>query len=246
MTTAREVISYLESQFPENLRAPWDSTDGLIQGNLDRSVSKIVLTLELRENIINNKPDMIILHHPPIFGKDRKITNPFYKKIKGKDIIIYCIHSRADKLGIMNKAIAQTIFKTFNIKEILEDGTTIVELPHEMELNQLLERIKESFNIRYLNYIRKKDKVKLVAIHGGEGFQNHHVELASRFGIDTYLGGDLTHHLAENAHFYQINFIDILHFTEQEGLKLIMDQLSSQFPNIRFEYYPQNPLWEVF
>lgn len=246
MTTAREIISYLEHQYPEDLRASWDFIDGLIQGNLNRAVSKIILTLELRENIINNKADMIILHHPPVFGKDRKITNSFYKKIKEKDVVIYSIHSRADKLGIMNKAIAQAIFKTFEIKGILEDGTAIIELPHEIELNELLEKIKESFNLRYLNYIRKKDKVRRIAIHGGEGFQNHHIELASKYDIDTYLGGDLTHHLAENAHFHQINFIDILHVTEQEGLKLIMDQLSSRFPDIQFEYYPQNPLWEVF
>jgi dinuclear metal center YbgI/SA1388 family protein len=245
MTTAKEIILELETLFPNELRAKWDTTDGLVSGNVDVDVKNVTISLEFRENINLKNADMIIIHHPPTFGSEKNVTNPFYKKIVVDNTPIYAIHSRIDKIGFVSKAIAENLFKTagYKIVKILDDGTAIVELNDLTNMNTMTDLIKQKLNLKTLNHITKKNDVKRIAIHGGEGFNHHHVIDAMKEQVDLYLAGDLSHHLAEHAHFFDSNFIDIGHFSEQEGMKSLAELLKKKFHTVEFKYVEQSPLW---
>jgi GTP cyclohydrolase I len=230
MVKAIEIIKYLESIYPESLKAKWDVTEGLIQGDVNKEIKKIIVAVELRKEIIETKADMIILHHPPIFGPEKIITNSSFKEIKDKDIIVYALHSRIDKSGDINKSLTFEIFgKNIKIDKILEDGTIISELQKTLELDNLIKIIKSKLNLSSLKFISKDKMVKRIAIHGGEGFNHHHVIDAVKENIDTYIAGDLSHHLAEHAFFYDVNFIDIEHHNEQFGLIKIKNLIENKF-----------------
>jgi len=245
MSTAKEIITELERLFPNELRAKWDTTDGLISGDIDSEVKNVTLTLEFRENITPKDSDMILLHHPPIFGHEKQVTNPFYKRLSTDDKTVYTIHSRLDKSGFVNKAIAESLFKTegYVVLKILEDGTAIIELNDMHKMSVLMELIKQKLKLTTLNHIIKKENIRRIAIHGGEGFNQHHVVDAMKESVDLYLAGDLSHHLAEHAHFFDSNFIDIGHFSEQEGMKNSAELLKKKFHDVNFKYVEQSPLW---
>lgn len=246
MTKAKEIISELEKTFPNGLRAKWDMTDGLISGDINNNVKRAIVSLEFRENFTDKDIDMLILHHPPIFGSEKSITNPFYKESKMGKTVIYAIHSRLDKPGVVSKAIAERLFDSkFELKKVLEDGTSIIELKNPLHIEEIIKIIKEKIKIKYLNTIINNNTVNRIAIHGGEGFNQHHVDDAMKENIDLYLAGDMTHHLAEHAHFFNANFIDIGHFSEQEGMRELTSLLKKKFPEIEFIYKEQQPLWTI-
>lgn len=242
MVRAKEIIEYLDSLYPDTLKAKWDFTDGYLSGNLDKEIKRLVITLEFRDNIKDY--DMLIFHHPPLFGSEKKITTPYYDLLD-KNAVIYSLHSRIDKSGDINKGVANYLFgeESFTIKSILDDGTFIFELSDSYSHNEIVNLIKKKFNIPFLKTIVKKDGVKLVAIHGGEGFNQHHVQLALEKNIDLYLAGDLGHHLAEFATKYDANFIDIEHFTEQFGILFVKSLLEAKFGDLEITFVEQKPYW---
>ena len=161
MTTAKEIISFLEELFPLSKRAAWDNTDGLVCGVTTNEVKRLILSIELRKNIIYEENDMIILYHPPVFGKDREITNHHYSPIKESQNppVVYALHSRMDVVGFMNKAIGKKLLNDW-IKDtkILGDGTAIFILEKETTLQKVTERIKSNLKIKNLNGIVKRTK----------------------------------------------------------------------------------------
>jgi putative NIF3 family GTP cyclohydrolase 1 type 2 len=244
MTKAIEIINFLNDKYPENLRAEWDVVDAYLEGDKNKEVHKIGIGLELNKEFLDKNFDMIILHHPPKFGKDRVITNPFYDKLNSKPTI-YILHSRIDVKGDLNRSLALNLFKDSNVEKVLDDGTVIASLPKEIGLLEMVDILKTKLNKKTIKLIKKKNKISRIAIHGGEGFNKHHVEKAVNEGIDAYLAGDLTHHLAESAHFYNVTFIDIEHVSEKIGMNDLCNILKMKFPDCNFKYINKEPYWET-
>jgi GTP cyclohydrolase I len=244
MTKIKEIAKYLDERYLEELRAPWDATDGFLQGDLNKDVNSVLVTVELNKKLINKKFDLLVLHHPPKFGKDKMITNPFYSELQ-KDSPIYVLHSRIDVSGDINKSLAEFLFESFNIEKTLDDGTIIISLKEEMLLPKITNILKKKLNKDKLKVIQKKKNIKRIAIHGGEGFNQHHVEKAIKENIDLYIAGDLTHHLAESAFFHNVSFIDIDHTSEQIGMKKLTEDLQNKFTDCNFKYINSEPFWNL-
>jgi dinuclear metal center YbgI/SA1388 family protein len=120
-----EVIQLLEQTAPPSYQESYDNA-GLLTGNIAWNCSGIICTLDATEEVIleaNNKGcNLIVAHHPIIFGGLKKITGKNYVEkaviaaIKN-DIAIYAIHTNldnvmkgvndrmADKLGLINREI---------------------------------------------------------------------------------------------------------------------------------------------
>lgn len=123
----QEITSFLESVAPPSLQESYDNA-GLITGNSSWDCTGIITTLDATEAVvleaIEKKCNLIVAHHPIIFGGLRKITGKNYVEqtiiaaIKN-DIAIYAIHTNldnvlhgvnatiADKLGLINRKILQ-------------------------------------------------------------------------------------------------------------------------------------------
>jgi dinuclear metal center YbgI/SA1388 family protein len=122
-----EIISFLESVAPPSLQESYDNV-GLLTGTNAWECTGVITTLDATEAVvqeaINKKCNLIVAHHPIIFGGLRKITGKNYVEqtiitaIKN-DIAIYAIHTNldnvlhgvnaaiADKLGLVNRRILQ-------------------------------------------------------------------------------------------------------------------------------------------
>lgn len=108
----KEIISYIESFAPLAFQEEYDNA-GLIIGDEKANVNSALLcfdvTLDVLEEAIKKKCNLIISHHPIIFIGIKKITGNNYidqiivKAIKN-DIAIYAVHTNLDniKSGINN------------------------------------------------------------------------------------------------------------------------------------------------
>lgn len=101
-----EIISFLESLAPPSLQESYDNA-GLITGNNHWECSGMVCTLDATEEVIKEaikkKCNLVVAHHPVIFGGLKKINGKNYVEkaiitaIKN-DIAIYAIHTNLDNV----------------------------------------------------------------------------------------------------------------------------------------------------
>ena len=131
MTTIKELTRFIENKFPPQLQENYDNS-GLITGNPDTEISKVLLTIDVTEEVVNEaiekKCNLIIAHHPIIFHPIKRLTGANHiertllKAIKN-DIAIYAAHTNVDNsFDGLNKIIADKLnLKNLQIIENKQD-----------------------------------------------------------------------------------------------------------------------------
>ena len=104
--TISGIISHLESIAHPSLQESYDNA-GLLTGNPDWECKGILCTLDATEEVIEEaitkNCNLVVAHHPIIFGGLKKITGRNYvertviKAIKN-DVAIYAIHTNLDNV----------------------------------------------------------------------------------------------------------------------------------------------------
>lgn len=140
----KEIITFLESLAHPSLQEPYDNA-GLIIGSGDWECKGILCTLDATQDIVNEaiekKCNLIVAHHPIVFGGLKKINGKNYVEktviaaIKN-DIAIYAIHTNLDNVveGVSGKM--ATLLGLQNVKVlaakqgILKKLFTFVPLDH--------------------------------------------------------------------------------------------------------------------
>jgi len=114
-----EIIAHLESIAPASLQESYDNS-GLIVGNRNQMVNKALISLDCTEDVVHeaiqNQCDLIISHHPIIFGGLKRLTGSNYVErtvelaIKN-GIALYAIHTNLDNVlhSGVNAKIAEKI-----------------------------------------------------------------------------------------------------------------------------------------
>lgn len=237
-----DLIQKIEEKYPLNLAYNWDNV-GLLVGDNKSEISKVLLSLEANEKVIDEaidkKVDLIITHHPFIFSKMNKIITSDFKgnlihKLIKNDISIYSMHTNVD---IAKDGLNDYFLEKINLKsdEVLEntfenDGLgRIVNLEEELELDKLCTILKKNLNIQNLR-ITGNNKVKRLAVVTGSG--GDLVSLAKNKSIDTLITGDVKYHDAQNAIDMNINLIDCNHFESEEIFKDLMERFLGNFKNL--------------
>lgn len=116
--TCREVMEILETLAPRQLAVDWDNP-GLNVGRMDKEVHKILVALDAIDEVVKEaisvKADLIVTHHPIIFGKFKTVndTTPLGKRIMKlirNDIGVYAAHTNLDiAYGGTNDTLAEMI-----------------------------------------------------------------------------------------------------------------------------------------
>ncbi|MDD2634239.1 MAG: Nif3-like dinuclear metal center hexameric protein [Bacteroidales bacterium] len=119
----KEIISALEEFAPPQLQEDYDNT-GLNIGNPNSVITGVLLCIDIIEEVIDEAIksgcNMIVSHHPLIFGKLKKITGSNYiekciiKAIKN-DISIYCGHTSFDSV---DKGVSYTICEKLELQNL--------------------------------------------------------------------------------------------------------------------------------
>jgi dinuclear metal center YbgI/SA1388 family protein len=116
--TIKDIASVLERWAPLAWQESYDNC-GLLVGDAGRKVSKVLITLDVTEKVIEEAiktgSELIVAHHPLIFNKLKRVTNAHWvercvtRAIK-HDIAIYAIHTNLDHVHTgVNRKICEKI-----------------------------------------------------------------------------------------------------------------------------------------
>lgn len=253
MTKIKDISNSLEEFAPLNLQENYDNA-GLLVGDPEIKVEGILLCLDSTEEVIdeaiNKKCNLIIAHHPIIFGGIKKIQAQHYvektiRKAIKNDIAIYASHTNLDNVykGVNNK-IAQklNLVNTEILKPKIDDNTgsgMLGELKEGMKEGEFLQYVKDKMSINVIRHsplLHKK--IKKVALCGGAG--SFLIKVALSKNADAYITGDIKYH-----EFFEPNsellLLDIGHYeSEQYTTEIFHKVLSGKFPNIALQFSEVN------
>lgn len=235
----KEVTGVLEEFAPLQVQESWDNS-GLSVGSEDAEVSGIMLGLdctpELVDEAIAAGDNMIVTHHPLIFGRISRICpeDPvglaIIKAIRA-GVAVYSAHTSADKVqGGVSWTMAQRLgLQDIRILDGEETGLGVVgSWQQPLEWEQAVARVKEAFGLKTLRCSKPVGAISTVAMCGGSG--SSLIGKAREAGAQLYLCGDISYH-----HFFTPDgfaVMDVGHFeSEVDIVGVLFSLLRKNFPN---------------
>ena len=227
----RALLSRLSKRFPKRIAKMNHDFVGLMAGTLPEDVHKILLCLDFDEEVFTIakeiKPDLILTHHPFIYGPKAKILKYYplkkalYDEVNENGLTIYSMHTNFDTgKGGMNDALSEALCLADVYAPEKEPMMRIGYLKEEMEVNAFAKYAKERLNVDYGLLIAKGNPmIKKVAIIGGGGSRDYPVAIEE--GADIYISGDAPHHVRREIISYKYNYLDLPHEIE----KIFMPQM---------------------
>ena len=247
--TVTELYDYFCQYFPENLRCEWDNDGIMVCPDSNAEVSKVLLTLDVTEEIvdyaIDRGFDLIISHHPLIFRPLSSVTEDGHVsrkvvKLIANAISVFSFHTRADRAeGGVNDRLADILGLT-NAVPFGEDNLgRIGSLNEEYELEIFADAVKLALGADTIRVADGYNTVRRVAVVGGDG--KDFVRDALRIGADTYVSGSLSYNVMEEAADMGINLIEAGHyFTELPITEHFAEIISKLDPDIYTEIADSN------
>lgn len=254
LVTVADIECALNSMFPEALQEEWDNS-GMILGFYDNHVKKILTCLELDERVADEAAeagaDMIITHHPLIFGSianisDRDCKGRLLMRLVNRCISVYSCHTPFDKIKGGNNDILADMLGLVSIKNLsgkdVSSSAKMIENKTEADLGRIGKfKGKKSFanvielvsnrlaiSLRELRAVGSLDtEIKTVGICTGAGADM--MQLAKKSGCDLFITGDVKYHEAKTAEELGMCLIDAGHYhTEKIFGEKMKEKLSDK------------------
>ena len=237
-----DVVLMIEGIAPGHIQESWDNS-GIQISTGKMEIGKILTSLELTDEVveeaIREDADMIITHHPLIFGgiKRGDFRDPvgsMILKLINAGISVYSSHTPFDKIeGGNNDYLAELI----GLRDIsgFTDGNEVDMigrigiLQHPMMLSSVVDLLAQQLNMDS-NEIRfvgdPNQMITTVGLCTGAGADL--MDLAAANGCQLFITGDLKYHDAQNAKAKGIAVIDAGHYgTEKSFADNFADKLRS-------------------
>ena len=214
----REILYALEKFAPLPLQESYDNA-GLQVGLTEVEASGALLCLDVTEEVLDEAIslgcNLVISHHPLLFGGLKRITGRtmvercVMKAIK-HNLTIYSAHTNldnsedgvnykiADKLGLEDVRLLQPRMVQVTIGDdthnVLAGSGVVATVPVPEDASDFLQRVKETFRVDCLQHNEVLDRpIRKVVICGGAG--DFLLEQALEIGADAFLTGEMKYHL---------------------------------------------------
>lgn len=246
----------LSKRFPKTIKSRGDRV-GLMTGRLPNDINHILLCLDFDETVLNfvkkmdKKPDVILTHHPFIYGPRKKVLmrndakRYACEQIDKLGIPVYSMHTNFDtgKDG-MNDALANAL-KLKNIRQLetckMARGG---DLAKPMEIHEFALYANKCLNLEYSHLINGgKKTIKSVAIIGGGGSREY--VNAQKEGYDIYISGDIPHHARRDVLSDHYNFLDCCHEIERIFMPTMKKILLGIDPTLKVEIIDHEEIPEL-
>ena len=225
MIKGRNLINILGRKFPKRIAKKNHDFVGLMAGYIPAEVKKILLCLDydsgVHEVAKQFKPDLILTHHPFIYGTPKEVfeTDPLkkalYIDVVKKGLCIYSMHTNFDEAKDgMNDALSEAL----GLKEVYapeaEPCMRIGYLDSEMEIRKFARYACKQLKVNHCGLLPfGKQHIKKVGIVGGGG--SYFYPVAIKEGCDVYISGDTPHHVRRAILEYKFSYIDMPHEIEK-------------------------------
>lgn len=253
MVTVKDIASAIESFAPLRLQQNYDNA-GLQVGHPDMKVSAILLCLDVTEEIlaeaIERECNLIVSHHPLIFGSLKRLTGStsterIVEQTIRNGIAVYSAHTNLDSafegvsyeighdLGVRD--MRPLVQETDDPKVGLGVVGDICPTPR-MEFLRIL---KETFKVRDVRFSSHTPGivVRKVAICSGSGAS--FIRQAIAAGADAYVTGDLKYH-DYTSFGDSILLVDIGHHESELCSREILSRaIRERYPDV-VTYFPES------
>lgn len=241
MLRINDVINILESYAPLENQAEYDNS-GLLYGLGDWEYKGAVITLDTSvdvvEEAIKKGANLIIEHHPSIFGAIKKIDlcypkhRAIVKAIKN-DIAIYSAHTSVDFAngGLNDKVMELIGCVSYHTANGNLSDMRIGKLRKKITLKELAEKVGEAFNDRHIAYVGKSDLTveNIAVINGGGGSHEEELLEAVKSGADVFISADFKYNVIRLAKDLGYAAIIFGHYeSEMPFIDLIKDMLTNK------------------
>lgn len=241
-----KLFQALAKRFPKSLKDRGDRV-GLMTGKLPEEINSILLCLDFDEEVLNmiknrkEKPDLILTHHPFIYGtrarvlKRSEIKRHVVEEIDKLGIPVYSMHTNFDSgRGGMNDALAEAL----GLKNIRKLETCSMarggDLEKPMEIHEFALHANKCLKLDYSHLINGgKKEIKSVAIIGGGG--SRQFQYAQKEGYDIYISGDTPHYIRRDVLAAHYNYLDVSHEVERIFMPQMKKILHEIDPTLKVE-----------
>lgn len=243
MIKMRSLLLRLAKLFPKSIAEKNHDYVGHMVGKLPNEVEKIILVLDLDEinvdQIIDLSPDLVITHHPFIYGTPGKVfkRDPSRKELAEKleqaGICVYSYHTNFDEgRGGMNDALAYALGLN-NIRPLGGDPMARGgELTSPMNIEEFSKMAIEKLGVKYgLLIAEGNEEINSVALIGGGGSRTW--SIAKEEGYDIYISGDAPHHVRRGIVVNQYNYLDLPHEIERIFMPTMQKRLLEIDPTLK-------------
>lgn len=220
-----EIMDIIEKICPLEAACSWDNP-GLIAGDRDAQVHSVMIALDATDEVIdaaiNQRVNMLITHHPLIFGKINKVNTD---DVVGKRLIklihnginCYAAHTNFDVKAMAALSASMLGLEAPEVLEVtavcdgVQEGIGRVSDVYESSAKTWIDKLKASFELSNVIVYGDTDKiVKRVAISPGSG--KSMIEHAINAGADMLITGDIGHHEGIDAVEAGLTVVDAGHY----------------------------------
>ena len=236
MTTVKDILLFLETVAPEELKMEWDNV-GLLCGRADKEVRSVLVALDPFHHVCQEAAevgaDLLLTHHPLIFTPLTEVTD---NSAVGQSLLTFIAHDIAavnahTNLDCATGGVNDTLAEVLGLTEVSVIGSENLLRAgrYESTLPVFLDHIKKVLNCDGLRYVDGGKPVSRVAVGGGS-CASALAEVAAA-GCDTFVTADVKYNQFWDAKELGINLIDAGHFcTENPVIPVLAKKLQAQFP----------------
>lgn len=241
MVTVSDILQFMESIAPKELKMEWDNV-GLLCGRSDREVKKILIALDpftsVCEEAAQMGADLLVTHHPLIFQPLTAITDETtvgraVMTLIKNDIAAINAHTNLDCAdGGVNDTLAETLQLTA-IQKVPTDPEGLLRQGEveTQDLDAFLDRVEQTLVCNGLRYVSGGKQVHRVAVGGGACGSELHSVIAA--GCDTFVTADVKYNQFCDAKELGLNLIDAGHFaTENPVVAVLAEKIAAAFPDL--------------
>ncbi len=240
----KELTDFLESRYPAEMAENWDNV-GLLVGDDEKEVCHVFLALDLTEQVLMEAAeagaDMIITHHPMIFGGLKKINNHDFTGRKvialiRQGIQYFAMHTNYDVLGMADLSADYLKLQDREVLSVTEEPEgfgRVGRLPERMTLKECGLFVKEALGLRDVRIYGDPDQmVERAAVCTGSGKSMIRDVLKKK--ADVYITGDIDHHTGIDAVAQNLAVVDAGHYgTEYIFMEAMKNTLAENFPELK-------------
>lgn len=248
MTTVKNIYDYINSIASFETQEEWDNAGHLV-GDFRKQVRKVVLSLDATKQVAEFAKeigaDMLVTHHPLIFGGLKKVlSDSVVYMLANSGIALVSAHTNFDKAqnGINdNLASLLGLTDTYHTP----DGFMVAGcLDSPMSVDDFAQFVNDALDCSGLRYTDTDKMIKKVCVCGGSGgdFLADAMEIA-----DCYVTGEMKYHEMLEADDNNFAVVVAGHYeTENQPFLMLKERLEAIFTDVEFIIAPRNnPIREV-
>lgn len=239
----QELLEAIEARYPREYACDWDNV-GLLAGEREKEVQTVYVALDATNEVIEAAvqagADLLLTHHPMIFGSIKRVTTDDYAgarliRLIQNGISCYAMHTNYDVCGMAELSAKMLgLSDTSVLEEVLggEGIGRVGRLPGAMTLKECAELVKERFGLPNVKVFGELEQnVEQAAISPGSG--KSMVGPALLAGAEVLITGDIDHHTGIDLKDQGLAIIDAGHYgIEHIYIEDIKQFLGEMFPEL--------------